>query len=85
MRRNGFNELYLQPDDDLIISLDQQGKDTDLFARLLEDVPEGDGPTPGWGCELVSNETDETVAYVEGFDSEEDLRVYLVEAEIEIT
>lgn len=84
MRTNTFGEAYIQPGDNLMSVLDDRGVSTDVYARFLEDVAEGDGPTPGWGCELADNEDGETSAYVEGFETREALAAYLNEARVRI-
>lgn len=84
MRLNTFGEAYIQPGDDLHGVLASRDLTSFVYARILEDVPEGDGPTPGWGCELADNEDGETSAYVEGFETREALVAYLNEARVRI-
>ena len=84
MRTNMMGELYLDPDDDLVMSLDDRGKTTDVYARLIEFASLDDAPVEGWGCEIAANEDGETVAYLEGFADEKAIREYLQEEQVDI-
>ena len=77
MRRNLFNEVILQPDDDILaIWTDYKGEpDGDIYARFVE---EDDGK---WGCELSDGFTEMSA---NDFESEEQLRSWLQEQKVEI-
>ena len=84
MRTNMMGELYLGPDDDLVMSLDDRGKTTDVYARLIEYVSADDGPVEGWACEIAANADGEPVAYLEGFEDEQAIREYIQDEQVEI-
>lgn len=77
MRRTMFNDVILQPDDDIYAAwADTHGEPDDaIYARFLE---EDDGK---WGCELSDGFTEMSVS---DFESEQQLRDWLTQQKVRI-
>lgn len=86
MRTNAFGEIYYHPNDDL-------GSDDSIATARLDAEDDGeafapnaaisppdmmDGDHRSWSAEITDNATGQTLCHVEDFDSQDDLKDYLL-------